>query len=485
MKKKLKKIFKRKTIFYILGIIVLLIIIIGSWNLYKPLPEGMSLEGKIYQIDENSIEFLYDLTYLDESGKRISEQEIFDRVFEMIDQAQEFILIDMFLWGSSENSYRNLSDELTQHLLNKKQETPSITINLITDEFNTIYGAYNQPQLTKLQNAGINVIYTDMKKMRDSNILYSSVWRTFFSWMGVASECNSIFLKFSDKEICARSGLKFLNFKANHRKLIVADSENKMLSLITSANPHDGSSAHSNVAVYIEEKIWEDIYYSEKSIANFSGEFKEFSFGNIYETKSSDISVQFLTEGKIKKNLIQEIGKTFEGDSIEIMVFYISDRDIVESLILASKRGVEIKLILDPNKDAFGMEKDGVPNRPVANELIKKSSGKIQVKWYNTNGEQFHTKLAVIRKKTGETIIITGSANFTKRNINDLNIEANVKVVAKKDSIFIQEIYNYFDKIWNNLEGINYTLEYESYGDDSFLKNLRYRFQEASGASTF
>ena len=34
--------------------------------------------------------------------------------------------------------------------------------------------------------------------------------------------------------------------------------------------------------------------------------------------------------------------------------------------------------ILDPNKDAFAREKSGVPNRPVAYELVKKSKGKIK-----------------------------------------------------------------------------------------------------------
>jgi hypothetical protein len=28
-------------------------------------------------------------------------------------------------------------------------------------------------------------------------------------------------------------------------------------------------------------------------------------------------------------------------------------------------------MILDPNKDAFGLEKSGIPNRPVAAELVE------------------------------------------------------------------------------------------------------------------
>jgi len=88
--------------------------------------------------------------------------------------------------------------------------------------------------------------------------------------------------------------------------------------------------------------------------------------------------VQFLTEMKIKDGLINELDNTVEGDSIEVMMFYISNRDVVRALLDASERGVEVKLVLDPNKDSFGREKDGVPNRPVAHELVDKSKGKIQ-----------------------------------------------------------------------------------------------------------
>ena len=59
------------------------------------------------------------------------------------------------------------------------------------------------------------------------------------------------------------------------------------------------------------------------------------------------------------------------------------------------RRGVRVNVMLDPNRDAFGRQKDGVPNRPVANELVTASGERIAVRWYRTHGEQFHTKLAL------------------------------------------------------------------------------------------
>lgn len=68
-------------------------------------------------------------------------------------------------------------------------------------------------------------------------------------------------------------------------------------------------------------------------------------------------------------------------------MFYFSDRDIINALTNAADRGVNIKILMDPNKDAFGRTKDGTPNRQVASELHKHG---IKIRWCNTYGEQCH-----------------------------------------------------------------------------------------------
>jgi HKD family nuclease len=165
-------------------------------------------------------------------------------------------------------------------------------------------------------------------------------------------------------------------------------------------------------------------------------------------------------------------------------LFYLSDRQIIKALVDASERGVHIKVILDPNKDAFGFEKIGVPNQPVAEELLNRSSSKIQVRWYDTHGEQFHTKLALIKHGTQATLLL-GSANFTRRNLDNYNLEANVAVTAGEEALFIKAVEDYLDRIWDNRDGKTYTVGYESYKDASALKKLIYFIQEYAGLSSF
>ena len=87
--------------------------------------------------------------------------------------------------------------------------------------------------------------------------------------------------------------------------------------------------------------------------------------------------------------------------------------------------GSRVRVILDPNKDAFGRTKNGIPNRSVATELAAASDGAIKVRWFRTHGEQFHTKLVAMRSAT-EFWFTLGSANLTRRNLENFNLEANV-----------------------------------------------------------
>jgi len=484
--KKSRKI--KKKVFLIIGILLFWTFLVGVYHYNKPLPSGTSIEGEIYYVSDEDIDFLYDLTFF-RAGEKVTEQEIFDKVFEMVDGAEKFILIDMFLFNSdySENiRFKELATILKNKLIRKKELNPNIKINFITDEINNFYGSYVSDEIQELQDKGINVVITDMTKMRDSNPLYSSFWRTYLQWFGTKGKG---WIKHplgnAKQKITFRSLLKVFNAKANHRKIIIADKGDKIVSLVTSANPHEASSRHSNIAIYIEKEIWKDILVSEQAVAEFSDkEIEKPNFDFISEFKQEgDIQVQLLTEGKIRKNLIQEIDNTVSGESIDIIMFYLSERNVISSLINAAERGVEIRLILDPNKDAFAREKNGIPNRQVANDLIKESKGKIKILWYKTQGEQCHSKIIIIRKKN-KTIIFLGSANLTKRNIKDFNLETDVRISCSSDKKITQEISAFFERIWNNENG-TYVLPYKSFEENSFLKDLQYRFQETTGISTF
>jgi hypothetical protein len=472
----------------ILSAIIVLIVFTMLYNTTKALPEGMSIEGVEYSISNDDIEFLHDLTYIGENGSKIIEQSVFKNVFEIINNSQRFIIIDMFLFNTDyagKEKLIPLTTEMRSRLIEKKLTNPEMEITFITDEINTFYGSYESEYLVEMKEAGIDVIVTDLSKLRDSNPIYSGFWRVFLKGFGTEGEGKLKHPLGNDKHnVTLRAWMKLLNTKANHRKVIIADSNDSVVSLITSANPHEPSSMHSNVALLIRKNIWKDILEAEQSVAKFSGgRVPQIDTGFVKESNTGDLQVQLITEGKIKKSIMENIGSTQANDSIDIAMFYISDRDIVKSLLEASERGVDIRLILDPNKDAFAREKNGIPNREVGHELVNKSNGKIKIRWYDTRGEQFHTKMVIIKVK-GKYIIYLGSANLTRRNIGDLNAEADVKVIAPLQSDLSQDISRYYTRLWSNENG-NYTVDFSAYDDDSTLKSIIYQFQEGSGLSSF
>ncbi len=68
--------------------------------------------------------------------------------------------------------------------------------------------------------------------------------------------------------------------------------------------------------------------------------------------------VQVLTEKAIYDATLYLIDSAKKaGTEIDIAMFYLSERKIIKALIAAHERGVKVRVLLDPNKDAFGRTK--------------------------------------------------------------------------------------------------------------------------------
>lgn len=457
---------------------------VGLYNIFKPLPEGLSYAGEIRPAE--NVSFYKDLTWVDEAGRRHSQQEIFDKILAMISNARSLIVLDMFLFndfmGKETSPYRSLAEEVTDALVARKEKFPEMMVVVITDPINTVYEGMRNKYLERLGKENIHVVYTRLDRLRDSNPLYSTFWRTFIRPFGNNSG-TLLPNPFGNGRVSLRSYLTMLNFKANHRKVIICDSGGGYSALITSANPHDGSSAHGNVAIYFEGRAALDLLQTEKAVLDFSGgpslphqSTAAAKHGNAATT------VQILSEGKIKEFLISAIEQAGAGDRLSMIAFYISDRDIITALKDAFNRGAELQILLDPNKDAFGREKNGIPNRQVAFEL---TNAGIPVRWSNTHGEQSHAKMVLADYRQNKSRVILGSANFTRRNLNDLNLETDIAVMGPGDSSLFNEIRTYFDLQWHNTDGKNFSVDYSHFHDESLYRRLLYQWMERTGMSTF
>lgn len=189
-----------------------------------------------------------------------------------------------------------------------------------------------------------------------------------------------------------------------HNKFLICDNK----TVITgSANFSytDMSGFNSNaVAVIKSDKIAD--FYTQEFNQMFSGKFHKMK-RNYPNKNDNNISVYFSPQDNAVKNAILPELKGAQ-DYIYISSFIITEKQIVEELINAKKRGVDIKIILDALNAS---------NQYSKHKELRLAG--IEVKTENYAGKM-HSKSIIIDNK----YTILGSMNFSKagNNKNDENL---------------------------------------------------------------
>jgi len=484
------------------------------WHTHKPLLPGERVASRWYAAAPADIRFIADVTAADGYGRPVVSHAAFDDMLELTRSAREFIVVDAYRFsteplrdashaadgapGSGHPSYgRNVAAELRDALIARKRAEPRLRVLVIVDPASVAFGSRRSADLDLLRRGGIDVVVTDLDRLRDSNFLYSSLWRLAVRWWAGGTHAPERI------EAASAGWLEAANLKANRRDLLIADDGRGGLAGILSATELSAAGdADSNIAMRLAGPVLVPLLRSEIDIARFSGwrgvlgapterdapapepagsDPAERGHGS-----DSTLEVRILTEGAIRDALLARIDAARAGDTIDIAAFSLSDRAVIESLVAASRRGAVARLILDPGEDAFGRDGAGNPNRSVAGELLAASDGAIRVRWYRTHGERFRAALVLIRGRE-RCWLTAGSANLTRRSLGDYDLDADVAVLVPHDSALAEQVIDYFDTLWSNRAavGIEYTADVGVYADASQLDYWRYRLMEASGLARY
>lgn len=446
------------------------------------------------------IELLFDTTGHPTNGSEPDiRQEILPAMLEMVREAGEVIVLDQFLintfrgQGDDAPIHRDSSGELVQALVEKLKAAPDTLVLFITDPINSVYDTACPEVLQPLVRAGGHVVLTDLRQMPDSNPLYSLPFRALRPLLRrlpplrqpvLAHPFSSVHGKIAPLQL-----LELLNFKANHRKVLITKrADGNWTALVASANPHTASSAHSNVAIRLAGGPLDAILDSELSIASdtilarpellFSGNDSERLLDRLgtlrnltlpsappEESTLGQPRVRYCSEsatGATVQELVRQAGR---GDRIEMLMFYLADPDVVRALRQAADRGAQIRMILDPNKDAFGREKSGIPNRVVATRLhdwAASQKKKVAIRWAVTQGEQAHYKALRVRLETaGTEHYLVGSANYTKRNLRGSNLES--ALLVENGTALADRWTEVFEMLWNGETNVRYSTDFDTY----------------------
>jgi hypothetical protein len=117
----------------------------------------------------------------------------------------------------------------------------------------------------------------------------------------------------------------------------------------------------------------------------------------------------------------------------------------------------------------------------VAGELLGEGAGRIEVRWYRNAVAR--PRLLLVRHRTDLWLNI-GAADFTRRDLGDLNLEAAVELRMPARAAPSRAAADYFAQIWSSAStDPGFAPESSTLG--SALGYWRYRLAEATGLADF
>jgi len=421
--------------------IVLLVLLLAwlslvFWNSAKPLPPGTHIVSQVSRLSEADVDFVR------ESSPRPDRPA---REMSAIDHAEQLIVVDR----------SPVSRELGQHLLARKRARPNLRVVLVTDPGNEAFGGTPPERLSSLEESGIIVARVRLERLRDSNPLYSGLWRLMFSWWSDPFDE-------TPGRITLPAWARMQNFKADQRQLVVADDGSGGWAAIIGP-------AGASAGLLLRGSLARAMIAGELQIAAWSTDDDRLPAGPPMDGRGvGSIDARFLTEGAIEAALLDAIAAAGSGDEISVAVQNLSDRRLITAALDAAARGARLQVLLARN---------AMPNQAVAGELLS-GGGHVEVRWCPADTGASLPKLLVVQHGN-DLWMNVGSANFTRRNLGDLNLESSVELRMPAGAAPARAVTKYFHEIWSNAAAGT------DFADQRPAPYWRYRFAEATGLSSF
>jgi len=408
---------------------------LALWNSAKPLPPGTHIVSQTSRLSEADVDFLHEYS---------PHEDAFARETSAVDRAEQLIVLDR----------SPVSLELAQHLLARKRARPNIKIVLVTDPGNEAFGGTSTQTLVSLETAGIIVARVRLDRLRDSNPLYSGLWRLLLSWWSDPFDE-------PPGRVTLAAWSRMQNSKSDQRQLVVADDGAGGWTAVISPGARAGLILRGSLA--------RAMIASELQIAAWSTDDDRLPSAPPMDLRGvGSIDARFLTEGGIESALLDAIAAAGMDDRVCIAVDNLSDRLLIGAALHAAARGARIQVLLTRNQ---------IPNRAVAGEILRDGGGRVEVRWYFGSGVA-HPRLLIVQHRT-DLWMNWGSANFTRRNLGDLNLEASVELRMPARSAPARAASDYFAKAWARAAADT------DHAPVSAADYWRYRLAEATGLSSF
>lgn len=135
---------------------------------------------------------------------------------------------------------------------------------------------------------------------------------------------------------------------------------------------------------------------------------------------SSDIRVGFSPEGSARSLVMETIGSA--QSSIRMMAYSFTDPDVMKALVNASKRGVDVRIVIDENGNTSAASREAIKTmRLMKIPLRIDSDFTIQ-----------HDKIIIVDEITVQTGSYNYSRSAAKKNSENVVVLSNMPDIASQ-----------------------------------------------------
>ncbi len=411
-------------------------LLLALWHSAKPLPPGTHVVSQTYRLPDSDVDFSYGAVLHPAATVQGAAA---------IEQAEALIVVDR----------SPLTADLADALLARKRLRPNVVMVVITDPGNEAFGGTASRILTSLEQSGIIVVRARLDRLRDSNPLYSGLWRLLLGWWSDPFDE-------PPGQITPAAWARRQNFKADRRQLLAADDGSGGWTVMLA--PAAGAAA-----LTLRGALARAVIASELQVAAWSSDDDRLPpIPTSAGRGVGSIDTRFLTEGAVADALLETLRAAASGDQIGIDVENLSERRIIAEMLRAAARGVHLQVVLARNAE---------PNRAVAAELEAGGLGRIELRWRAAAAAPNPALLLV--RHGADLWVNWGAPGFTRRDLDDLNLAAGVELRMPARAAAARSIAGYFAQSWARADAD------ASFADGSATAYWLYRFAEATGLPSF
>ena len=372
-----------------------------------------------------------------------TNEHIYPELLKQI-HAADIIWVSMFMWpyyadDSNKSSTLEPCDLKLAQYLHEKNITGNIFVDSINSGYKIIPEKLNSNAVINATGASIKWRINWQPNALPNNLM---MWLIHTPWL------QNIICK--SRLTSLQKIYSLLKVSSNHQKVVITNQGET--ASVGSRNFDRTSWNNADMMVTYRGDFAKAIYQTAaRTIAYLNPAIAEqvndgvnaastLTTSTIYfEQATQTNAARILTVAEIKSSILFLIKNSTQIEA-EISVF--TDSDIINAFNEFISRGGKLRLILDPNNYTFSFKLPNMPNVIPIKKLLPAA----QVGVYDTQF-QLHTKSALFYLSNGNTVVLSGTANWTDGALQRLAYN-DIACLILNDAAINQSFMDMMDQAW-------------------------------------